>query len=198
MRSQQLERLMGEQNSPMPVGLKVHTNAEALRGVMEVLHTRRGTFDRQAASKVFSRVAVGISGLHNADFNLACKAGALDHIGKIPGNKSRNLVAVKQTELPPVVDVVVDQPISIAIKATRALQDLQVFGDARRKPLLCLDKVCAGLVVERSFGVDCGIDRDKFDEVLDIGCELFDRQEANAIGTVYDERGRNLFICLKC
>jgi hypothetical protein len=139
--SDELDGWVGEEHSAVAIRFKVHTDIEALGSVVEVLDaSRRANYRKfEHLLYIFGGSAVSVCSLNKTDPQLFAETCISSHFSKKNSAKRRNAITIEQMKHFIVIEVVVDNTVSIAVKRAAAVQ----WGSVRAwwGPLFGLDVV---------------------------------------------------------
>lgn len=115
----------------------------------------------------------------------------LHELHKPHGSHDGNLITIKESEPARVVDVVVNDPISVTVE--RAHADTGVRDDVVRKGrwwvLRCLDVVCTTVVIQSPGSAEGCVDCVDGQQRTEVGAESFESDGTYAVGAVDSELG---------
>lgn len=120
--------LLGKEDRPMAIRLKVDSNLAVLRLVMQVLHSSGHAegVHVEDISHINSRTAVCVRGLYNGNLNVTQLRGE-QHLLEVLGYQDGDLVTIQHVELAiDTVLVVVDYSVGVPIKGSKPLVLLQL------------------------------------------------------------------------
>ena len=139
------EGVRREDDGAVAVRLKVDTDVELERLVMEVLNARGGTDDGklEVLLDVGGAGAVRICRLDDTDAELVLEIGRSDEVTDEGGRERGNAVTVEHEETSLGVDPVVNQTIGVSVKRTAA--KARSGAGSRGRLLPCLDEICTAL-----------------------------------------------------
>ena len=112
----------GEEDGAVAVGFEVDTDVVAGGGVVQVFDAGGRALDGELEDlgDVFGGGAVGVGGLHDADFEGRIDAGNAGHVGEEGGAEGGDAVAVQELEGLGGGGVVVDDAVGVAVEAAVA------------------------------------------------------------------------------